>query len=249
VDFTAWMVSLSEWLGVVALTIIAGAAPALKKIRRVEFLYTRREFNYAFFIFAIDYVFAYLYFTNPFFSFLRKFADQFWGGETAERTLLALICLLPFLVALIARKQPFKSIGWHNANLRAALSVGFLLALLTIFLRGKFMTILGGVTKDQGAALGIYLLLAVAEETIFRGYIQPRMQGFIGHWWGWLATAGLYTLWQLPGRIWLMPFTSLWIILLTALIQGLILGFIMNKTGHVIAPILYRAFSAWVLVL
>jgi membrane protease YdiL (CAAX protease family) len=58
----------------------------------------------------------------------------------------------------------------------------------------------------------------------------------------------LYTLWQLPGRIWVLPFASLGVLLLVTLIQGLLLGWIMQKSGHVLAPILYRAVSLWMLV-
>lgn len=247
-DLASWIPYLSEWLGVIAVTMIASASPALKKMRRVEYVFTRREFNYALFIFAIEYVFAFQFFSNKFFAPLRSFAGQFWGGEAAERTLLAVICVVPFVIALVARKQPWKALGWNNANLRSALSVGLLLAVLTVFLTGKFSTVIKGVSKEQGAALGIYLLLAIAEETIFRGYIQGRMQSFIGQRWGWLATGVLYALWQLPGRLWVMPSASLWLVVLIALIQGLICGYVMDKTGHVLAPALYRAFSLWMTV-
>ena len=230
------------------MVMIASTSPRLEKARRVDFLYPRREATFAFSLFALIYVFAFQFFSNPLFAFLKGIAANFWGGDTAERTLLALICLLPFIVALIARGQPLLSIGWNHANLRGALTLGLMLAILTVFLRGKFMTLLGGITQMQASALGIYLLLALAEETIFRGYIQPRLQSQIGQTWGWLATAGLYTLWQLPGRIWLVPFTSIWLVLLMALIQGLLLGWIMQKSGHVIAPMLYRAVSAWMMV-
>jgi len=249
VDWTLWLGNLSEWLGVIAVVMIAGISPMLKKVRHVDFRFPQRESTFAFTLFVLIYVFAFLFFSNPIFEFLKIFAANFWGGEVAERTLLAVICLLPFVVAIIARGQPLMSTGWHPANLRASLSVGMMLAILTIFLRGKFMTIIGGISSQQASALGIYLLLAVAEETIFRGYIQPRLQSQIGQRWGWLATAGLYMLWQLPGRIWIMPFTSLWLFLLLGLIQGLLLGWIMQKSGHVLAPILYRAISAWLTVL
>jgi membrane protease YdiL (CAAX protease family) len=243
-----WLGNLSEWLGVIAVMMIAGISPMLKKVRRIEFMYPRREFTYAFSLFALIFVFAYEVFSNPIFTFLKNYSANFWGGEVAERALVAVICLIPFIIALIARGQPLKSIGWHPDNLRAGLSVSLMLALLTVFLRGKFMTIIGGVSKEQTAALGIYLVLAVAEETIFRGYIQPRLQSQIGQRWGWLATAGLYMLWQLPGRIWIMPFTSLWVVLAVSLIQGLLLGWIMQKSGHVLVPILYRAVSLWMSV-
>jgi CAAX amino terminal protease family. len=245
VDLNLWVGNLSEWLGVIAVVMIAGVSPMLKRVRQIEFQFPRREFTYASLLFALIFVFAFQYFTNPYLDFFQKFAANFWGGEAAERALLALICLVPFLVALIARGQPVKSIGWHSANLRAALSVGLMLAILTIVLRGTFMTILKGISREQTSALGIYLVLALAEETIFRGYLQPRMQAQLGKRWGWLVTAVLFMLWQLPGRIWLMPFTSLWVILVTGLIQGLLLGWIMQKSGHVLAPALYRAVSLW----
>jgi len=247
-DWNYWVANLSEWLGVIAVVMIAGISPAAKRVRRVEYQFPQREFTYVAVLYAVIYTFAYLFFTNSIFDFLRTFAGRFSGGETAERALVALIALLPFVIAVIARGQPFKSLGWHSANTRVALSIGFMLALLTVFLRGKFMTLLAGISKEQMAALGVYLVLAVAEETIFRGYIQGRLQSKLGQRWGWLATAGLYTLWQLPGRIWVLPFASLGVLLLVTLIQGLLLGWIMQKSGHVLAPILYRAVSLWMLV-
>ena len=85
--------------------MIAGVSPMLKRVRRVDFRYPRREATYAFTLFALIYVFAFQFFSNPIFTFLHNFAADFWGGEVAERTLLAVICVIPFIVALIARGQ------------------------------------------------------------------------------------------------------------------------------------------------
>lgn len=247
-NWSLWIGNLSEWLGVVAVVMIAGVSPAVKKVRQIEFRFPQRELTFALSLFALIYIFAFQYFSNSIFNFFKTFASQFWGGEVAERTLLTLICLLPFVIALIARGQPIKSIGWHSANLRVALSIGLMLALLTVFLRGKFMVILAGVSRTQASALGVYLLLALAEETLFRGYIQSRLQSKWGQTWGWLATAVLYTFWQLPGRLWVLPTASLWPIVFVSLIQGLLLGYIMQKSGHVLAPALYHAISLWMSV-
>ena len=51
------------------------------------------------------------------------------------------------------------------------------------------------------------------------------------------------------GRIWVLPFASLGVLLLVTLIQGLLLGWIMRKSGHVLAPALYRAVAAWLLLI
>lgn len=246
-DWTFWLGNLSEWLGVLAVVMIAGVSPMLKRIHVIEFRFPQREANYAFFLFALIYVFAFQFFLNPALGFFQQFATRFAGGEDAVRMVLAVVSLLPFIVALIARGQPLKSVGWGKENLRVGFSVGLMLALLTIFLRGKFMTILSGVSTPQISLLLVYLLWAFAEETIFRGYIQPRLQARIGKPWGWLATAVLFTLWQLPGRLWVMPFASFWVVLAISFVQGLLLGWIMQKSGHVLAPMLYRAVSAWML--
>lgn len=246
-DLKYWLGNLSEWLGVIAVVMIAGVSPSLKRVRRIDFKYPQREANIAFTLFVLIYVFAYFYFAGSIFGFLKTAALSFAGGEYAERMILALVGLIPFIIALAARRQPLKSAGWSRENTRIGLLVGFLLALLTVFLRGKFMTILGGVTNAQISVLIVLLIYSLAEETIFRGYIQLRLISRLGERWGWLASAVIFVLWQLPGRMFVLTFAELWPILAIAFVQGLILGYIMRKSGHVLAPALYRAFALWVL--
>jgi membrane protease YdiL (CAAX protease family) len=247
VDLKFWLGNLSEWLGVVAVVMIAGTSPMLKKARQVEFKYPRRESNMALSLFVLVYVFAFIYFHTEIFNFLKAAADGFPGGDYAVRMILAVVALIPFIVALIARGQPFKSAGWGKENTRIGLLVGLLLAVLTIFLRGKFMTILAGTANAQLGLLAVLLIYSLAEETIFRGYIQLRMESRLGERWGWLATAGIFLLWQLPGRLNVLPFAELWPILVISLANALVLGWIMKKSRHVLAPALYRAISLWVL--
>lgn len=246
-DVKFWLGNLSEWLGVIAVVMIASISAMLKKIHRIEFKYPQRDANFAFTLFVLIYVFAYFYFSSTVFDFLKTAASGFPGGEYAERMLLAVVGLVPFIIALIARGQPFKSAGWNRENLRVGLLVGFLLALLTVFLRGKFMTILAGVDNAKLGLLAVLLIYSLAEETIFRGYIQLRLMSRLGERWGWLATAAIFVLWQFPGRLFVMPFTELWPLLAITLVQGLLFGYIMRKCGHVLAPALYRAFSMWML--
>lgn len=246
-DLRSWLGYASEWLGVIAVVMIAGVSPILKKVRRIDFRFPRREATFALTIFALIYFFAFQFFSNTIFDFLKVAAVAFQGGEIAQRMLLAVISLVPFIVILLVRGQPFKSAGWSRDNLRAGLTVGLLLLVVTIFLRGKFLTLLKGVEPGQASLLLVLLLLCAAEETIFRGYIQLRLVSFLGSTWGWLATAGLYLLWQLPGRLWIQPFGEIWADLAIALVQGLLLGWIMRKTGHVSTTILFRAVATWLL--
>ena len=248
-DLKYWLGYLSEWLGVVAVVMIAGVSPLLKKIRRIDFRYPRREATYALSLFAVSFLIAFQYFSNSFFDFLKNLSGYFGGTELAQRMVLALACLILFIAALLLRGQPLKSIGWGRANMKAGLTTGFLAVVLVIFLRGKFSTLLHGVSSEQGTLLLVWLLLAIAEETIFRGYIQLRLDSYFGSKWGWLAAAALYMLWQLPGRLWMLSFAEMWPTLLIALAQALLLGWMMRKSGHVAAPILYRAVAGWLLLI
>lgn len=246
-DHKFWLGYLSEWLGAIAVVMIAAASPLLRRIRRIDFRFPRRETTFALTLFAVLFFFAFQVFNNKIFGFLRTAASAFAGDEIALRMLIALVSLLPVILLLIARGQPLKSIGWSKENTRASLTLGLLLVVLTVFLRGKFTAILRGLTPEQGNLLLVLLILCLAEETIFRGYIQLRLMSYLGTTWGWLLTTLLYLLWQLPGRLWISQFPLLWPEILITLVQGLLLGWIMRKTYHVAAPALFRAIYTWLM--
>ncbi len=245
----AWLGYVIEWMGAIAVVMIAGTSPLFKSIRRIDFRFPRRESTFALSVFALCYLIAFQYFGNPVFQFMLDFSKILPGGELAQRTLLAMISLILFLLATFLRGQPLKSIGWGKANFKPGLTLGILLVIIAIVLRGKVNTLLQGITAEQGSLLLVCLLLALAEETIFRGYIQLRLSSFLGSTWGWLATAALYLLWVLPGRLWVLPFAELWPTLVISLAQALLLGWIMRKSGHVVSNVLFRAVAAWLLLI
>ena len=249
VDMKFWLGYLSEWLGVIAVVMIAGTSPMIKKIRRIEFRFPRREATFSLILFALIFFFAFQFFSNPIFEFLRTFAAALHGGEIAQRMLLALFSLIPVILLMVVRGQPLKSAGWSKENTRAGLTLGVVLLILVVFLRGKFLPLLQGISNEKGSLLFVILVWVAAEETIFRGYIQLRLMSYLGDNWGWLATSLLYVLWQLPGNDLLTQFSTQWPLLVLALVQGLLLGWIMRKTHHVSAPILLRVASTWLLLL
>lgn len=249
IDVKFWLGYVSEWLGTIAVVMIAGTSPLLKSIRRIEFRFPKREATFALTFFALIYFFAFQFFSNKIFGFLRTAAKSFEGGETAQRMLIAVIALLPVIILMLVRGQPIKSIGWSKENTRASLTLGLVLVVLTIFLSGKFIPLLHGVTPAQGSLLLVILIWCLAEETIFRGYIQLRLMSFLGTTWGWLATTLLYVLWQMPGTLLIGQFATEWPRLVITLVQGALLGWIMRKTYHVAAPAMFRAVATWLLLI
>jgi membrane protease YdiL (CAAX protease family) len=73
----------------------------------------------------------------------------------------------------------------------------------------------------------------------------------LGDLWGWLATAVLYTLWQLPQKL-LVEHAApadLALHLAITLAFALLLGWIMRRSGSTLATGLYHAVHNWILVL
>lgn len=242
-----------EWLGAIGATMLLGLSPAFKR-PALSFRFARREGAVAFSVFSLLFILAFQYYRMvgalPVPPDVMTKADQPLMLVGLEKiAIAAAAALLIYLAAIYLRGQPLRSTGWSRKLLGASLRMGFGVALLVLFLRGKAMTIIGGVSSEEVTALLLWLGIALAEETVFRGYIQLRFQAWLGDLWGWLATAGLFTLWYLPGRLGTFPTdVFLWGLLFT-LTQGLILGWMMKKTGHVAAPFFYRAIAGWLLFL
>ena len=238
-NLTPLLSQLSEWMGVVAVAMIAGAGSRLR-YRPLVFRYPRRELTISFILFGLITVMAFLFYS---------FRPQTTPGLN-ERFILAAICLAPFLVALRQRQQPIRSIGWNKETFRTAIMFGLALGILALFLRGKIFSIINGISLQEGTSLVILLAICLLEETIFRGYLQLRLVSAWGQWPGIFVTALLFTLWQIP--LSLAQHLAVPVVLTNlalSLAQGIIVGFVMQKSGHVVAPGLYRAFSEWIILL
>ncbi len=160
----------------------------------------------------------------------------------------AVLALVVVLASMLYRRQPPKSAGWNRLTLRTSLLAGLALALLAVFLRAKFTAIFSGVSPAQVNALILVAITALAEETVFRGYLQQRLVWWIGKRWGFLLTAGLYLAWRLP-LILAMPQELLAVNLVVTGIQSLLLGWAMLSFGNVTAPLIYSAISVWCMFL
>jgi membrane protease YdiL (CAAX protease family) len=232
---------LSEWLGVIAVLMILQRTGSLK-IRPTLFQYPQREKWAALGVYALALAIAVMVYRLPFTPAVIPGLSASPGLE--KQAFLALLCLLPAIVALLYRKQPLLSAGWgRRTALNMGLRVGLMLVFLTIFLRGKIYSLLGGLTAAEGMALLALVILSLAEETLFRGFLQLRLCSWLGDRYGWLITALLFLIWQVP-RLLLNP-AEFWLNLGMRAIQSLLAGWIMLKCNHVLAPALYRSVSDW----
>lgn len=244
-DFTLLIPHATEWLGVLAVAMFLARVPQLTA-GRIGFLYPRRDGISALVVAAAAIIFA-VALTTP---QLQDFAQNVLALPAPANTLsaqltTALMALLVVLAALIIRGQPGKSTGWSRDRLRIGLQSGIALALLTILLRNRASDLLRGIPQEVLFGLLPAALIALAEETVFRGYIQLRLSWWMGENRGWLVTTLLYVLFRAPLIILQAGPAGMLLPLLIVLGQGLIAGYLMQKSGHVLAPALYRAISIW----
>ncbi|HEX9011882.1 MAG TPA: CPBP family intramembrane glutamic endopeptidase, partial [Anaerolineaceae bacterium] len=158
--------------------------------------------------------------------------------------------LAPFLLALAVRRQPLLSAGLSRRALRPGLELGVALGLITIFLTNRTYTLMNGLTTAQGLYFAAALVGAFAEEFIFRGYIQLRLMDWLGETWGWLGAAVLFALWRVPQALAAgTTGTALAASLAALLLFGLLLGWIMRRSGSILATALYHAVHNWILIL
>ncbi len=243
---------LAELMGVVAVTMLLGLSPRFKR-RPLVFKFPRRE---AFVALSLSLLLAgglwLIYARLPVTLPTVPATFQFSIDQLLRQVLVAVVILAPFAVALIARGQPWLSAGLGRQTLRPALQLGVALAVITIFLQGKLYSILSGLTLSEGYLLIAMLAIGFAEEFAFRGYIQPRLSGWMGERWGWIATALVFTLCHIPDQVLVARPTSpaaLGISLLDLLAFGLVQGWVMRKSGNIVAPGLYHAIHLWVMYL
>lgn len=244
-NINALVALISEWMGAGATAWLLSLSPRFKA-PPVIFKYARRDGLIALSLYALILIFAFIYYlTTPGALPSNPFLAPAPLQPTLQNLFVAAICLAAFGMALATRRQPLLSAGWKPVLISPGLQMGVALAILTIFLHNRVMDVLKGINNAGLAALLLALGISLAEETIFRGYIQLRMASWLGRWQGITVTALMFAVWHLPAWLTHLPTTSLLIFFGLTFAQGLVLGWVMEKSGSVAAPALYRAVSIW----
>jgi membrane protease YdiL (CAAX protease family) len=256
VNLIVWIANLSEWMGVIAVAWLLSISPRFK-IPPVGFLYARRDGLVALGMYGLALASAFIYYAYnppvqgytvgpgaPIFQLAAAPVT-----DLVQALVIAGISLIPVVVAMLVRRQPVRSMGWHQGILMPAALMGVGLAFITLFLRNRFWALLGGVGTPEFFVLLTALGISLAEETIFRGYLLLRLAWWLGEWPGLVLTSLMYTAWHLPAWLGHQPLESILLLCGLTFIQGMVLGWIMRKSHHILAPALYKAMSIWVRVL
>ena len=242
------ILTAAEWIGIIALGMLAGLSPKLRNVRPLQFLFPHREASVTFSINIAAFVFSLLIY-KYFFTEVTAFTTL--NQEVlSQRLILDVIVLTVFGITLVIRKQPLRSALWGKEALRGNLEYALLIAALVIFLRGKIYTIIDGIEMAEGLALLQLLAIGLCEVSFFFGYSMPRLISRFGTRTGWVMAAFLFSLWQIipmavHGVVWQTAIFPI----LYFIGSGIVLGWTTIKSRHVLAPAVFIALSQWLFLI
>lgn len=187
---------------------------------------------------------------------LLLFAYYFLGVLVVQRQLylgvpVNLLMIVVCMGLMLARKQKPASIGFTLKNIGKALLTGMILGTIFTFFMNILPNILAGsrvITFNQ-AVYNIYyyfIVIALAEEVIFRGYIQTRMYGLIKHDITAVVVTGvLFYIMHLPFQ---MPVNGMQINLVNMAIMVIlhcVINLLYRKYNSLAAPTVFHGLLDW----
>jgi membrane protease YdiL (CAAX protease family) len=178
-------------------------------------------------------------------------AEQFDLARFLRQVGLSAFFLLPMAVWLWRQRAGWATCGWGRERLRRAVGLGSLLGAAALLFRARPFAPERLFVPDTWWALVTYAVVAPTEETLYRGFLQSRLEAWLGRWWGYLTTALLFTAVHLPAR--LLAGEPLAQALTYAAVQllpmALLFGGAMLTAGHTAAPALVHLAWNWASVI
>lgn len=207
-------------------------------------------------------LYIFIFIVWGFYRFLFKLPEV-----VEELVLKPIAWLLPLVWVLkksgVAKpSEALRSVGWTGKNLfksiYLAIGLGILFAVEGVVVNsikygGSFNFL--QISLNEGmlmGALGISLITAISEETVFRGFIFSRVWQVIGdEWKANLVTSMGWSLVHLPVTIFVFQynFSQILIFLFLTFLFGVASAFVFARTGNVLSSVLLHVFWEWPIIL
>ncbi len=170
------------------------------------------------------------------------------SGGFVNQAITYLILATPALIIMFARKEPWESSGVTRRNLLRSCFIGVGIGGVSIFTSDTLAGIERGLNANHIWALLYYAVVGFGEEFLFRGYLQTRLVGWLGQGWGWPVASGLMAMMHLGQRINIQGLSSQEALVSSALLIpiSLFMGYVMMRTGNIVAPGIAHTFADWV---
>lgn len=171
-----------------------------------------------------------------------------YGPEDVAGTLtLGLLISLPVIIAMRFRRESARSAGFTTVSLGPSILVGLAVSIIALLSYRDFVWSTVRVNGNHLWALVYYIPVSISEELIYRGYVQTRLIAWIGKWHGWILASLVMALTHIGVRFMWEGYTVPEALLSSiGLIPiSLLLGYVMLRTGNLVAPILLHTAVNW----
>lgn len=198
-----------------------------KSVFKLLFLFLIVEYSLPFFLGFIFY--------NDLMAFISK--EAVWRDSLAGLLSYLILLAVIWYYVTLKYKESFVVLGFQKNKMKSGLIWGLyvLLFIEVIFILIKYLRIAynpsGGNNEDFLRYLRIIAIGPVAEEIFFRGYMYPCFRRKTGIIWAMLFSTVCFMAYHKTEMLWLSAF-----------INGIILCFIYEKSGSLLAPILGHIF-------
>jgi hypothetical protein len=175
-------------------------------------------------------------FCGNFTSFLSK--ESVWSSGLAGLIVYSIVLTIICYHVIYKYNKPLTILGFQKNSIKSGLLWGFcvLLFLEIMFIFIKHLKIAyspkGDVDKDLLWYLMIIIMGPVTEEVFFRGYIYPAFRRKAGIIWAMMFSSACFFIFHRSETLWFNAF-----------VIGIILCFIYEKSGSLIATIMGHIFS------
>jgi len=169
------------------------------------------------------------------------------GSAVIINAILALLEITPVIIIMLIRKESLYSLGITKKNFFKSVLIGFIsyiiyFAFMVIMKQYKFPFPPNSVFSLW--AFLNFILLAFAEEVLFRGYLQTRLTKWLGDQRGLVFTAFLFSFSHLFQRILSvdMSLSSALVSCIAIIPFALFMGYLFSKCKDVVAPTVLHTF-------
>lgn len=173
---------------------------------------------------------------------------QVWNlSGVISQAILAAIMLAPAMIAMYVNREGPGSVGFTTKNIGFALVIAGTLAVASFFEAGKGREWQLSFTVAQFWSFLHYAVVGFAEETLFRGYLQSRLENWLGTVPGWLIASLMMALAHIAQRMVMsdMVFVDALISSLKLISISLFFGYLYMRTRNILAPGIVHTFANW----
>ncbi len=168
-------------------------------------------------------------------------------GRVFGQLFIYALVLLPILIALRRQKESLSSAGVNRQNLTGSLVIGLSIALYSLVSTLSERTTPVDWNATHFWSFLQYAIVGFGEEFAFRGYLQTRLVSWLGKTSGWLVASVFFAFGHFGHRIFMSGLSPEQALLdcLVIIPASLAFGYIMLRTGSIVAPGIIHTFGNW----